>query len=157
MGNFKVGDKVELIEAKDNLCYSSTYLYGLRAGIVHKVYNGFIRFDGLCNWVCGDRFRLVAAPDIATHEVEPTKKLDSHYDFTYELTGKDIGTDHIKVDPYFVAKQWCLGGKDNTGVLFHILKTIARYGDKNSKSREIKALYLQIKRLAELENITLEG
>jgi hypothetical protein len=61
----------------------------------------------------------------------------------------------IKIDPYLVSKVWKLGEKDNSGVLFHCLKTIARFGDKNTKERELNALYNQIKRLAELEGVEL--
>jgi predicted transcriptional regulator len=78
----------------------------------------------------------------------------SHYDFMYKLTEKDIKKEKIKIDPYFVASVWNI--QDNTGVLFHNLKNIARYGKKNSKGREIKSIYYQIKRLAELLNIDLE-
>ena len=52
--------------------------------------------------------------------------------------------------------MWDLGSKDSSGVLFHILKTISRFGIKNSVEREIRAIYEQIKRLAELLSIKLE-
>ena len=81
---------------------------------------------------------------------------DSHYSFKYCITEQDTENGNIKVDPYFVSKQWKLGQKDDTGTIFHILKTIARFGDKNSKEREIKALYAQVKRLAELEGVNLD-
>lgn len=86
---------------------------------------------------------------------EEKRVLDAHYSFNYTLTDTDREKGVIKVDPYFVAKQWRLGSKDDTGVLFHCLKNISRYSDKNSKEREIKALYLQVKRLAELEGVSL--
>lgn len=76
---------------------------------------------------------------------------DKHYDFNHTSANGDV----VKVDPYFVSNQWKLGEKDNSGVLFHILKTIARFGDKNPREREIKAIYAQIKRLAELEGVKL--
>jgi hypothetical protein len=85
------------------------------------------------------------------------KPIDKHYNFNYDLSAEDRKKSSIKVDPYFVANVWKLGEKDNTGVLFHCLKTIARFSEKNSKEREIKALYKQIKRLAELENVDLES
>lgn len=84
-----------------------------------------------------------------------TEWSDSHYSFQYPLTSQDKQDGTIRVDPYFVSKQWKLGKKDDTGTIFHILKTIARFGDKNSKEREIKALYAQVVRLAELEGVTL--
>lgn len=81
---------------------------------------------------------------------------DAHYSsFVYTLTEEDKKAGSLKVDPYFVAMQWQLGKKDDTGVLFHNLKNIARFGEKNSKEREIVALYKQIKRLAQLEGVTL--
>ena len=72
--------------------------------------------------------------------------MNEHYNFEHN---------GLRIDPYFVSKIWRLGEKDNSGVLFHCLKTIARFGEKNSREREIKALYQQIVRLAELENIKL--
>lgn len=80
---------------------------------------------------------------------------DKHYNFCYTLTAEDKERGTVKVDPYFVSKQWQLGKKDDTGTIFHLLKTIARFGDKNTKEREIKALYAQVVRLAELEDIKL--
>lgn len=89
-------------------------------------------------------------------EVKDQKRIDTHYDFFYELTPFEAQFLQLKVDPYFVSKQWRIGERDHSGALFHILKTIARFGDKNPKEREIKAIYLQIKRLAELEGVELE-
>jgi len=91
-------------------------------------------------------------------KTENTKEnwTDKHYNFDYTLTEQDVKLGKIKIDPYFVSNIWKLGEKDNSGILFHNLKTIARFGDKNSIEREIKALYNQVKRLAELNNIDLE-
>lgn len=81
---------------------------------------------------------------------------DAHYaSFSYTLTEDDKKAGSIKIDPYFVAKQWGLGMRDDSGILFHNLKTIARFGDKNSREREIVALYKQVKRLAEIEGVVL--
>lgn len=80
---------------------------------------------------------------------------DKHYDFNYTLTEKDIETGVIKIDPYFVAHQWKLGSKDDSGALWHTFKGIARYGQKNSVEREIRAFHAQIKRLAELNGVEL--
>lgn len=82
---------------------------------------------------------------------------DKHYDNNYTLTQKNIERGFVKIDPYRVSKQWRLGSKDESGVLFHILKTVARFGEKNSREREIKALYAQIKCLAEIEGVDLNG
>lgn len=86
--------------------------------------------------------------------VAPT--IDSHYNFNYTLTENDIKNGSIKLDPYFVANQWKIGEKDNSGVVFHIFKTCARFSVKNSKEREIIAIYKSIKRLAELEGISFD-
>ena len=84
---------------------------------------------------------------------------DKHYDFTYKhpVSESDavLGYVNIKLDPYMVSKEWDLGGKDASGILFHITKTCARFGTKNSKAREIKALYAQVLRLAELNGVEL--
>ena len=92
---------------------------------------------------------------------KPTKTdwTDSHYDVHYrralteeELTSKWLC---IKLDPYFVNKHWKLNSKEDTGILFHNLKTIARWGSKNDTEREIRALHGQTKRMAELYGIEL--
>jgi len=80
---------------------------------------------------------------------------DKHYDFKYQLTEEDIANCYIKLDPYFVAKEWGIGSKDDSGVLIHNLKTIARFGTKNSIEREIKALHAQTVRMAELYGVEL--
>ena len=76
---------------------------------------------------------------------------DKHYNFSVDVSDKDT----LKVDPYFVSKIWKIGSKDESGALFHILKTISRFGSKNTRGREIKAIYKQIVRLAELEGVEL--
>lgn len=94
--------------------------------------------------------------DVAfTSESFPSDKLTKHYNFFYTLTEDDVEAGSLKLDPYFVSQQWKLGKKDDTGVLFHCLKTLARFGDKNDVDREIKALNAQVKRLAELHNVKL--
>lgn len=89
-------------------------------------------------------------------EDKPTATIDSHYAFTYTLTEADKSTGTIKVDPYFVAQQWKLGSKDESGAIWHIFKTCCRFGEKNDKAREITAIYKTIKRLAEIEGVTLK-
>lgn len=83
-------------------------------------------------------------------------EIDQHYNFFYYLTPEDREKDYIKIDPYFVANQWNFNKNDPTGCIFHIFKTCARFGSKNTKAREIEAMYKTIKRLAELEGIILE-
>lgn len=85
-----------------------------------------------------------------------SNKIDGHYDFYYLLTEQDVTTGKIKIDPYFVSKQWNIGSKDESGALWHCFKTISRFGTKNPIEREIKALHLQVKRLAELNNVALD-
>lgn len=79
----------------------------------------------------------------------------NHYDNYYYLTPDDIEVGKIRVDAYWVAKQWCTGSRDDSGALWHSLKTIARFGEKNSKEREIKALYNQAKALARIYGVDL--
>ena len=93
------------------------------------------------------------------NKLETKDWTDKHYDFYYtkELTEEELTSKEarIKIDPYFVNMHWGLNSKDNTGVLFHNLKTIARWGTKNDTEREIRALYNQTKRMAELHGIEL--
>jgi acyl carrier protein len=81
-----------------------------------------------------------------------TEWTDKHYDHDYKITEEDIKRGYIRVDPYFVAMMWRLGQKDDTGILFHNLKNISRFGEKNSIEREIKAFEAQINRLKELRS-----
>lgn len=81
---------------------------------------------------------------------------DRHYNYTYKLTDRDIIAGEIRVDAYFVAKVWKTGSKDDSGALWHCLKTIARFGDKNDVEREIKALYAQVKGVARSFDVELE-
>lgn len=79
--------------------------------------------------------------------------VSEHYDkFEVNLTKKEIKEGKIRLDPYRVAMQWDLGSKDPSGCLFHLLKTIARFGTKkgNTKNREIESLKATIKRMWEL-------
>lgn len=87
-------------------------------------------------------------------EVKDTYTTD-HYNMYYTLTENDIEAGKIKVDAYWVAKQWRTGSRDDSGALWHSLKTIARFGEKNDKAREIKALYNQAKALARIYDVEL--
>jgi hypothetical protein len=87
---------------------------------------------------------------------EATQWTAKHYDNYYQLTPKDIEAGKVKIDAYFVNKLWQLNSKDDTGALFHCLKTIARFGDKNPIERELNALHNQVKRMAELYGVTLK-
>ena len=101
--------------------------------------------------------------EVATNESTEVKsdkgKSDwtaSHYDFNYKLTPEDIEKGHIKLDPYFVSKEWGIGTKDPSGCLWHTFKTCARFGVKNEVSREIKAIHAQTVRMAELYGVNLD-
>lgn len=85
-----------------------------------------------------------------------TQWTDKHYDLNYTLTDKDIEEGKIRVDAYFVAKVWKTGSKDDSGALWHCLKTIARFGDKNDVEREVKALYAQVLGVARSFGVELE-
>jgi hypothetical protein len=87
---------------------------------------------------------------------EATQWTAKHYDNYYQLTPKDIESGKVKIDAYFVNKLWQLNSKDDTGALFHCLKTIARFGDKNPVERELNALHNQVKRMAELYGVVLK-
>ncbi len=52
-------------------------------------------------------------------------------------------------------KVWKIGSKDDSGALWHTFKVFPRYGEKNTKEREIIAMYKQIKCLAEIEGVVL--
>ena len=104
-----------------------------------------------------DYFSISMSPKEVKDELKQAKKTlkTSHYNFKYKLTKADIEKGEIKLDPYFISQQWDLGSKDPSGVIFHCLKTIARFGTKNSVTREIEALKAQIQRLEELNNNVL--
>lgn len=67
----------------------------------------------------------------------------SHYD--------SLQLGDYRLDPYQVSLAWQLGKKDDTGGLFHILKTLSRFGEKNSKIRELQAIVATATRMLELE------
>jgi hypothetical protein len=87
---------------------------------------------------------------------EKTQWTAKHYDNYYHLTDKDVKEGKVKIDAYFVNKMWKLNEKDDTGALFHCLKTVARFGDKNPIERELNALHNQVKRMAELYGVELK-
>jgi len=75
----------------------------------------------------------------------------AHYDrFSVKLSKKEIKEGVIRIDPYRVAEIWKLGERDNSGCLFHILKTIARSKVGNSAIREMESIAATIKRKLEL-------
>lgn len=81
---------------------------------------------------------------------------NKHYDYYYTLTEEDIESGKIKIDPYFVSNHIKLGEKDASGILFHCLKNIFRWGHKNSIEREATSIIEQIKRYIEINNLKLE-
>ena len=83
----------------------------------------------------------------------------THYSFDYMhvITKEEIATGYvkIKVDPYFVGNVWKLGSKDESGTMFHNLKTIARFGVKNDKKREVEAILNQTVAYARVNNFSV--
>lgn len=159
MSDIKVGDEIRVLVY--GYCFTN-----LKAGDITKVVQVFsenftvedIYAGGV--WYMkkkdlGTAFEVVEQLTEETLKETPAR-IDGHYDFFYDLNRREVEVQQLKIDPYFVAKQWRIGERDPSGVLFHILKTVARFGDKNSEEREIKAIYLQIKRLAELKGVELE-
>lgn len=66
----------------------------------------------------------------------------AHYD--------SMNLGEYRLDPYQVSLAWQLGKKDDTGGLFHILKNISRFGEKNEKKRELQAIVFTATRMLEL-------
>lgn len=111
--------------------------------------------EGSENWYPKEHF-AGDTHDMKVESADEAGAIDAHYSsFEYVLPCNMKKGDVIKIDPYFVSKTWRLGSKDDSGILFHCLKTLARYSEKNSREREILALYKQVKRLAQLEGVEL--
>lgn len=159
MSEFKVGDIVECVNYEDwSDIERGKVLKVVEGSFDNTGKNGFIHIMYVEDWP--EDFKLVT--EEVKEEAEETKqdlvRSDyslKHYDTFYHLTDKDIEEGKIKIDAYFVAKQWKVGSKDDSGALFHNLKTIARFGEKNSIEREIKALYNQTLALARIYNVEL--
>lgn len=141
------------MKVKITQCSYTTYWYKNKIGMICDVkpYNEVF-------YVLTDNVSLVEINDCVqiVEQPEQPKKIDTHYNFNYALPRDMKQGETIKVDPYFVSHMWNLGGKDPSGVIWHIFKTCARFGEKNDKAREITAIYKSIKRLAELEGVTLD-
>lgn len=180
MNKFNVGDKVKVVKCghgfNDDECGSvvtiseigfGTYItgewaYKIEEGIGNNIdpmmcrgWHGEISFELVEKYTPNETIPpevVVLGDKLVQTQTEWT---DKHYDNNYTLTQQDIERGFVKVDPYFVSKIWKIGSKDDSGALWHCFKAIARYGEKNSKEREIRALHAQIKRLAELEGIEL--
>ena len=80
---------------------------------------------------------------------------DSHYNHNYYFTPEEKEQGFVRLDVYKVAKVWKIGSKDDSGALWHTFKIFPRFGEKNTKEREIKAMYAQIKALAEIQGVEL--
>lgn len=182
---FKVGDKVVLTEEAKQKFKTAIWndpCSGWNKSFEQMVYDDsvgvVIEVIGTQAWLCDGKFYVdcgdiilestplaesynpseAKPPEVVAlgKELKSTDWTDKHYDAFYHLTPKDIERGWIKIDPYRVSKQWRLGAKDESGALFHVLKTLARIGEKNSVEREVKALIAQIKCFAEIENIEVE-
>lgn len=95
-----------------------------------------LKYHWIDKWLEDIEEEVEEAIEEAVEEEYTTK----HYDFYYKLSDKEVENKEIKLDPYKINKVWGLNSKDDTGGLFHILKNISRFGDKNSKQRELKAI-----------------
>lgn len=146
---FKVGDVVTCVNGDgwEHSEVSYGYVYTLVEDPAQGE-DGKLCVDYANDWF-GD-FELVEKKEIKS---EYSLK---HYDNFYHLTEQDIKEGKIRVDAYWVAKQWRTGSRDDSGALWHSLKTIARFGEKNSVEREIKALYNQAIALARIYGVDLE-
>lgn len=173
---FKIGDEVICIDREECCWYDiGDHLIISSDGFTEPygnctVYN--IEGEGKHVWIDESHFELSKAKD--NTELWDNRELGcdeefvkvvpnilkeyttKHYDNYYQLTEKDIKEGKIRVDAYWVAKQWKIGSRDDSGALFHNLKTIARFGEKNSVEREIKALYNQTKALARVYGVELD-
>lgn len=69
----------------------------------------------------------------------------SHYD------GLDVGGERL--DPMYIYHKYKLHEKDETGALYHILKTVLRFGHKNSNKREYQAIIATATRALELTEV----
>lgn len=143
---FKAGDIFEAVD-QDSMHDKSVWIEKGRVLCYDNCPVGRVDVNDLYNY---QQFSKVTS-DVPVEEYSV-----KHYDTFYHLTDKDIEEGKIKVDAYFVAKQWKVGSKDDSGALFHNLKTIARFGEKNSIDREIKALYNQTLALARIYGVNLE-
>ena len=79
----------------------------------------------------------------------------SHYDSKIKLTKADIKNGSVRVDAYAVYRANEIHKQDKSGVLFHLLKTILRFGVKNTVEREVLAIVNQSLRLAREEGIDI--
>lgn len=150
---FKIGDEVVCVDREEDCWYRLGDRLIVSSEAFKKEGNTCFNIVGEPKrvWIIEDHFELLNKEKEGQSEYSV-----KHYDTFYYLTDKDLEEGKIKVDAYFVAKQWKVGSKDDSGALFHNLKTIARFGEKNSIDREIKALYNQTLALARIYGVSLE-
>ncbi len=70
----------------------------------------------------------------------------SHYDNYHVLSQEEISNGRVRVDAYMVSRACKFGERDHgSGILFHMLKTLLRMGNKasNSLQREVDAIKAQ--------------
>ncbi len=159
MSEFKVGDKVLRVgDVTIDRRHLPKGVVGTITEIDHAAsfwYRVEWEVDGCPHHLYYQAVDLASATPMTVAE-DQTGWTGTHYDNWYTLSDQDKAIGKVKIDAYFVNKMWKLNEKDDTGGLFHNLKTIARFGDKNPVERELKALYNQTKRMAELYGVDLD-
>lgn len=134
-----------------------TYLFISRSDHLQHCTNDKQFFDKDSNKLCtfDDMFPEYKITKGSSHN--KTEWTDQHYNHNYTLTPEEIEQGFVKLDVYKVAKVWKIGSKDDSGCLWHTFKVFPRFGEKNSREREIIAMYKQIKCFAEIEGVDLEN
>ena len=120
--------------------------------------------------ITSGEFKYFSLVEDAPHEGESTEDnptgdkvytsdwSSSHYNHMYKLTPEDIAAGEVKIDPYFVNRMWKINSVEDTGLAFHILKTLPRLAnEKNSFERELTAIYKQAKILCEMHGVDIDG
>lgn len=154
----KVGDKIIVNSCTNKNWYSLGEQYVVETILYYNDgdVKGYKPFGGGDGWILAPDVKKIIYKVDMSPEIPPTNSWTaSHYDTYYELTKEDIEAGKVKLDTYLVAKVWKVGSKDDSGALWHSLKTINRFGQKNDVSREIQALYAQAKALARIYGVKL--
>ena len=79
----------------------------------------------------------------------------NHYNANIPLSKVDIKNGFVRADAYSIYRANNISKHDKSGILFHTLKTILRFGEKNTIDREISAILNQSLRLARDEGVDI--